>query len=94
LNGAKRVLSVSKYGRIASWCILFLITLFNIFVQQVVDVCITHKVLELSSLQYNLLRWGVCPLLSFTYAGAIVWTTYINYKIRKHDNVKYDKNDI
>jgi hypothetical protein len=94
LNGAKRILSSSKYGRIAYWCSLFLLVWFICTVNRFIDVLIDEKVLVLSPSLYNLLYWLGVPLLGFIYVGSIIWTAYINYKTRKRDNIKYDKHDI
>jgi hypothetical protein len=88
LNGAKRPLSSSKDGRIVYWCSLFLLIWFTNMAQKCIDILIDRGDLRLSSTIYNLLWWLGMPLVGFIFVGSIIWTTYINYKIRKHENIK------
>ena len=94
LNGAKRMLSTSKYGRIAYWASFFLIIWFTQSVQAFIDFLIASGEFVLSTTVYNLLFWLGVPLLGFIFVGSIIFTTYLNYKTRKRDGIKYDKNDV
>jgi hypothetical protein len=62
--------------------------------QKGIDILIDKGELTLSFTIYNLLWWLGVPLLGFIFVGSIIWTTYIDYKTRKRENIKYDKHDI
>jgi hypothetical protein len=93
LNGAKRLLSNSKYGRIVYWCSLVLITLMTFSIRRIVEIDGFAQHFHLSNWFCTVLRWVVAPLISFITVGSLFVFSRTQYLSRKIFGQKDDEND-
>ncbi|MDR1653621.1 MAG: hypothetical protein LBS01_08275 [Prevotellaceae bacterium] len=92
LNGAKRWLTTSKYGRIVSMtsCLLFVIII--LLLGNVTDKIVQYY--HLPNWADILLEWVAAPILSFVVVAALFVQARADYHARKILGIKDDENDV
>jgi uncharacterized membrane protein (UPF0182 family) len=91
LNGqAKKIITGSKYSRIAHYLSITMVLLLSILFDVVID---KYAVGFFSDTTCKILSWVISPLLSIICVASIYITAYSEFLARKKWGIKDDKKD-
>lgn len=91
LNGTKRWMTTSKYGRIVWFCSIILLTVSTQLIDEVIDSFFPEYS---TNLGLDLLHWFVSLIISFIIVASVFVWVRANYFARKKFEIKDDENDV